>query len=276
MEMLKINLPEHESVEKRSVSKSKSLEELNVEKYNNAKEECFYCPCPKCNGKGYIAFLNELGIMQLKKCTCFTTRANRKKFVDLQLYDYIKMFDGKLDKVEDKETWQRQMKECAKAYLEDNDGKNWLLLCGQSGSGKTTIETLVAYNLTAKYPNAKIDYINWDTDWQSLVGLYNQEEKMIRINQLQTVDILIIDDFLRHRDSKLTENERNLAKAIIDYRYKAKNITLITSELSINQLLQIDEAIGGRIIERCKKTYFVSVKEDSTRNYRTRELYQEV
>ena len=60
----------------------------------------------------------------------------------------------------------------------------------------------------------------------------------------------------------------NYAFEIINYRYNnPKLLTIISSELSEEELLDIDEAIGGRIYERAK-TFTIAKNRD--RNYRIR------
>jgi DNA replication protein DnaC len=58
----------------------------------------------------------------------------------------------------------------------------------------------------------------------------------------------------------------NYAFEIINYRYNNPSLlTIISSELSEDELLDIDEAIGGRIYERAK-TFTIGKNRD--RNYR--------
>jgi DNA replication protein DnaC len=60
----------------------------------------------------------------------------------------------------------------------------------------------------------------------------------------------------------------NVAFEIINYRYNNPNLlTIISSELSEDELLDVDEAIGGRIYERART---FSIAKDRKRNYRIR------
>jgi DNA replication protein DnaC len=60
----------------------------------------------------------------------------------------------------------------------------------------------------------------------------------------------------------------NLAFQIINYRYQDKTkATIISSELSTLELMQIDEAVGSRIHER-SKAYRIFIEHDPTKNYR--------
>ena len=65
---------------------------------------------------------------------------------------------------------------------------------------------------------------------------------------------------------KPTGADINAAFEIINYRYNNPSLlTIISSELSQDELIDIDEAIGGRIYE--KSTAF-SIGKNRDRNYR--------
>ena len=65
-----------------------------------------------------------------------------------------------------------------------------------------------------------------------------------------------------------TAADVNAAFEILNYRYNnQKKLTIISSECTIDDILDIDEAVGGRIFERAKA---FSLKPDKRRNYRLR------
>lgn len=65
---------------------------------------------------------------------------------------------------------------------------------------------------------------------------------------LKKVKVLYIDDFFK---GSVTSGDINLAFELLNSRYISPDkITIISSELTIEQILKYDAAIGGRIAER--------------------------
>ena len=61
--------------------------------------------------------------------------------------------------------------------------------------------------------------------------------------------VLYIDDFLK---GGMGDADKRLAFELLNSRYNSRRPTLISSELSIDAVLDWDEAIGSRIYERAK------------------------
>ena len=59
----------------------------------------------------------------------------------------------------------------------------------------------------------------------------------------------LIDDFLK---GKLSESDVNIMYEIINYRYMNRLPIIISTEKSLDELLDFDEAVGSRIIEMCR------------------------
>ena len=82
---------------------------------------------------------------------------------------------------------------------------------------------------------------------------------------LKKADVLYIDDFLK---GNITDADINLAFELINARYNDESKrTIISSELSIGAVLNADEAIGSRIVERAQDYCLVSPKENRRLNY---------
>ena len=58
----------------------------------------------------------------------------------------------------------------------------------------------------------------------------------------------------------------------MNFRYNAKLPTILSSECTISALLEIDEAVAGRIVEAAAHTF--SLKPDRSRNYRLRKAVE--
>lgn len=79
--------------------------------------------------------------------------------------------------------------------------------------------------------------------------------------------MLYIDDLFKQ--SSVSDADVKLAFEIIDYRARNNLITVISSELDVNDLIEIDEALGGRIVQMTKGNRYI-ISKDRKKNYRLR------
>ena len=83
-------------------------------------------------------------------------------------------------------------------------------------------------------------------------------------NEYAKAEILYIDDLFK---GKVTETDVNVAFQLINERYNTNLVTIVSSELLLKDLREIDEAIAGRLKEKAK-SYCIQVAKDSSKNYR--------
>lgn len=123
------------------------------------------------------------------------------------------------------------------------------VIMGKSGSGKTHICTAITSKLIEDGWKAR--YFLWRTDAAILKSMVNDGEKyQWEINRLRNVPVLYIDDLFK---GSISEADINLAFTILNERYNSSGKkTIISTELSINDLIGIDEAIAGRIVEKAR------------------------
>jgi DNA replication protein DnaC len=152
-----------------------------------------------------------------------------------------------------------------------NKVEGWLLFCGQSGSGKTHLCTAVCRHLLMA--GEEVRYMPWRQDIRELKSMESTNQ-VEALKKLQTAPILFIDDLFktgRAADGSCnpTAADVNLAFDIINYRYTKRLPTVISTERSPAELVDIDEAVGGRIVEMAQgHTYCIEKKQG--RNYRLR------
>ena len=77
------------------------------------------------------------------------------------------------------------------------------------------------------------------------------------IEPLKATEVLYIDDmFKTGRGQMPTAGDINLCFELLNARYNdAAKLTILSSELTVNALLQVDEALGSRIVERSRGHY---------------------
>lgn len=270
MNLQQVNIdivPEEKKVQ---IPNGYSLEQQFINKYNSQfiKDDIFNCK--KCGNKGFIAVLNENNQVIFKTCTCFNSRRNRQRLKEMGLLEFIdRKYSSESDDIQEK--WLQLTKEITKNYVKDftRGKKNWLFIGGNIGSGKTSRCAFALAKMMKAKPELTVEYFNWDTSYKDLAF---SKDKEALVYNLKNADILYIDDFMRIRNAnELSQMERELAKMIIDFRYINKKITLISSELFLIEIEQIDEAIGSRIYEMTNSgNYMISINRQEGRNLRLR------
>lgn len=140
--------------------------------------------------------------------------------------------------------------------------KNSIIFVGQVGSGKTHLAIAISNMLLDK--GIGVIYMPYrdsiTTLKQSILDEENYQREIIKYKNAQ---VLMIDDLLKGR---ITESDINIMYEIINYRY-FKNLPIITtSEKTIDELIEIDEAIGSRLYEMSKN--YVATMIGNKLNYR--------
>lgn len=224
--------------------------------------------CDKCLNRGNIAIpKEEAGKITFQECSCMTIRRCVQKMEASGLRDVITAYT--FEKYKDSESWQTAIKKCAESYAKDPSG--WLLLCGQSGSGKTHLCTAVCRKLLRD--GKEVRYMPWRQDIRELKAM-DSAAQTEALKKLQTAPYLFIDDLFktsRAADGSAAPSvsDVNYAFDIINYRYTKRLPTIISTERTPEELVEIDEATGGRIVEMAQgRTY--SIEKKPGRNYRLR------
>lgn len=236
--------------------------ESEADEYNAQRGEMSEFDCKKCLNKGMVGSMYN-GMLVLSYCECYeqrrTIRQMRKAGVDAD-----KTFDNYLAK----QPWQVESLKTARNFVESGSG--WMFIGGQVGAGKTHLCTAVINAFMSR--GYQCSYMVWKDDGTKLKALVNEGDQYSKmIDRLKTAKVLYIDDFLKTKQGEVpTTGDVNLAFELLNYRYNNKNlITIISSERFLEEIELIDEAVGSRIVERCKGNC-VNIGRDRGRNYRTR------
>ena len=91
----------------------------------------------------------------------------------------------------------------------------------------------------------------WRKEAPRLKASVNDRDVYDKImDDFEKSDVLYIDDFWK---GTVTDADINLAFELLNSRYNNRNkITIISSEHDIEEMVEIDEAIGSRIYERAR------------------------
>lgn len=251
----------------------RAVELYNAEEGDLHEVDGYHCPI--CKNKGDIGLLREYPagcwIMEHGECKCMEVRSSIKRMKKSGLKNIIK--DYTFDKFETTEGWQKTIKDAAKDYAANPSG--WFFIGGQSGSGKSHICTAICREFLLS--GNTVRYMLWRDDIVRIKAVANDAEEYGKlVDPFKKAPVLYIDDLFKtgkgadgHKQQP-TAADVNVAFEIINYRYNNPHLlTLISSECTADDLLQIDEAIAGRILERAK---VFSLNPDMRRNYRLRNV----
>lgn len=244
-------------------------EELVCAKENARKVERDFLDirgdCPICGNKEQVwRWDRDLQMRVVSTCKCaYTERALQTVNRAGVCMDWEKKT---LDSFHAPEQWQRSFKKSIVEYIAG--GKGWLYVSGQSGCGKTHLCTAAFVELVSDGKFGR--YTTWLNLMQKLDAAYYDNEAYLDIlKPLTTCTVLYLDDmFKSHNNENISAREFSHTMRLIDARYQnPDNITLISSEWTIERLAAFDEALAGRIAERCGKN-IIQIAKAEGRNHR--------
>lgn len=222
--------------------------------------------CSLCKNRGYTVEM-RCGNLIYHKCVCEIKRINARRLEKSGLADVVK--EQTFRSYQTPEEWQKTAKKQAVEYLRNPDGR-WFVAAGSVGSGKTHLCTAICGAMMEA--GRDVRYMPWVDDGGRLKAAVNDTDEYTRlINPLKAVEVLYIDDFWKTEEGKTpTTGDIKLAFEILNARYiNRRLITIISSEMSITRMLDIDEAVGSRIYEKSKRGSLLNIEGDN-KNWRLR------
>jgi len=226
-----------------------NLEELKAATLNETEGTLTGCDCDICKNKGYIAVVKD-GNIVLRDCDCMPRRRSLLRIERSGLKSTL--HECTFETFQTLEKWQEEAKAKAMKYVTYHDGK-WFLASGSVGGGKTHLCTAICGQFLEQ--GYEVRYMLWRDEIVKLkASVVDMGEYERLITPLKTVKVLYIDDFFKtERGVKPTTADINLAFEILNARYvDRKLLTIISTERTPEELLDIDEAVGSRIYERSR------------------------
>lgn len=119
---------------------------------------------------------------------------------------------------------------------------DWVLLYGGCGGGKSFYAAAICNEVINK------GYSAWYTNLSSLEDLLQRwGERQAVYDELSRVNLLVLDDFGSERG---TDYKNEIVFNVIDCRYRTGKATILTSNLSLNEILKPDSLNMQRIMSR--------------------------
>ncbi|MEH6944387.1 ATP-binding protein [Bacillus sp. JJ722] len=163
--------------------------------------------------------------------------------------------------------------QCALEYYQNfmsirKNRQNSISLLGQPGAGKTHLLMAISNNLISR-KSVPVLYFPFIEGMDDLKDDFDQLEA--KLERMKKVELLFIDDLFKpvgkERKPRATEWAIEKMYAVINYRYLNHLPIMVSCELSVDELVDVDEALGTRIFQMCKD-YTVVIPRDIKLNHR--------
>ena len=227
--------------------------------------------CPLCKDTGFVTFNDKDGYARAAQCEC----ALRKSYQIICKNAGFVLTEAKtLSDYQELNEMTQYAKASATAYIRDFDTirkceRNWFVMLGQSGSGKTMLGRAMVKALIERQRPVRARAVKYHEMMQILKSNSNSEGYGEFLDRHTDCELLFIDDLLKNKahDGELTSADITHLFNVLDHRYDAKKPTIITSECISSRLDELDEAIYYRMAERA---YAEIIFEGEENNYRKR------
>ncbi len=141
--------------------------------------------------------------------------------------------------------------------------KNWLMLLGHRGGGKTHIAKAIAYAVAKKGFSVTITtekrIVEKLQQWNEGKAYYNA----IRALHYET-DLLIVDELFKdvYEGATMSGWRSREIQEIFNYRYEMKKPTVVASEMLLEGIVKTNGAIADRFYERSMSIIEFTEKEN--------------
>lgn len=229
--------------------------------------------CPICGNHGIIIRRGEQGRLRGRECECMTTRRNIRRIRLSGLENTIqhKTFSTFSPMSESQARAMDRAMEYAKAP------SGWFMIGGRPGTGKTHLCTAICGELLQR--GFDVRYVMWrelSRDAKAVVSDDTEYRRIIK--PLQECKVLYLDDLFKTGAGRDRNGNRipmmptpadvNFAYELLNARYiNPDSLTIISTELRIGDLMNVDDALGSRIYERAR-AFTVTI---DGQNYRMRQ-----
>ncbi|WP_337981362.1 DnaA ATPase domain-containing protein [Lysinibacillus sp. JNUCC-52] len=250
--------------------------------------------CPKCKDEGGYLVRKKAGettllqngtevILQYdteewQQCECAKIRQLNRLIKSSAITEEFQKMSFKNFSTDDVHPKVVEMKSKANQYYAAFDEirgfrQNSIMLIGQPGCGKTHLLTAISnYLMHAK--QVQVLYFPYK-DGMNNIASNNFERKNEIMDRMKEVEVLFIDDLFKPIGGKVDVKpwQTEVIFEVVNYRYLNNKPLLISSELSLDDMLYIDEALTSRLFEMAQD-FTVTIPKDMKVNYRLRKVFE--
>lgn len=241
-----------------------SLEE-KARAYNAKPGKLKGYDCQKCLNKGLISVVED-GEERMQKCGCAEIRRTLKAIADSGIAPLLQGYT--FDRYKANTPLRMQIKRSAEQNAKSDSA--WFFIGGQVGFGKTHICTAIVGEILKRGIPCK--YMLWRDVMSDLYGKrFDDDYYAMIVGRFKSAEVLYIDDLYKGmksvRGGERETMERNATYEILNHRYINGFKTIISSEYTVDELMEMDQAVGSRIYERTRGTAW-GITKDIAKNAR--------
>lgn len=238
------------------------LEQRKVDIFNSRPGDLPGLECPICRNKGRVMRL-VYGYKVVSECECMAARRSMDRLGKSGLGELLEKCT--FESYQTPLPWQQAAKKLAMDYSKHPGGR-WFVAAGCSGGGKTHLCTAICKALMDAGMETR--YMLWVDESRRLKAFSNDDAQFQHlIRPLKTVRVLYIDDLFKPRTEEdkytgkrfkvtATAADISLAFEIINTRSITRDrITVISTELSLDEIMKMDAALGSRLYQSSKGCY---------------------
>ena len=250
---------------------NKTITQQLVELDNLKKGNLTGLDCEVCRNKGFISiYIPETDSSKIDDCECMKVRKSQKNAEQSGMGELL---SHRLRDFKATEPFQVVMRDKVKDYIL-NARTEWFLALGQSGCGKTMICSSICNERMTRYDEdqrkyTQVKYMIWNDYVEKMNKLRFEFDRDHYFYDHAKAELLYIDDLFKGRH---TDNDIKLAFDLINYRYNNNLPTIISSEMTIDEIRNLDEALAGRMFQKATERFTVQVGKDEDKNYRFKGL----
>ncbi|WP_189911069.1 ATP-binding protein [Clostridium cochlearium] len=215
----------------------------------------------------------------MQRCECY--KKERLK----RMWEAFGVNPGDVKKISDYKAYDEKTKlakEKAINYMQNfktikENEKNCFGLFGQAGAGKSHL--VIGIGATLLNKGFGVIYMPYLEATRQLKANTNDDEYYLKLSERYLkADVLVIDDLFKDkvRNGKLipgaviTSADMKHIYPVLNYRYFNKLPTIFSTECTPEMLVELDEALAGRITETCEP--YMTIFRGKNYNYRMRKF----
>ncbi len=224
--------------------------------------------CELCRDTGWIEKRREDGSRTYRSCKCREVKKAKDQWESAGIN--LELSDMTFSNFKVYNEFSKALKTTAIGYFKQFESiwksrHNSIMFLGQVGSGKTHISIALAINLLKSKVN--VVYMPYrDSIVNIKQDILDKEAYMKSLLKFKQCQVLLIDDLYK---GKVSSYDINIMFEIINYRYLKHLPVIVSSELSISEILNYDEAVGSRLYEM-SRDFIITMDKGVAENYRLR------
>jgi DNA replication protein DnaC len=205
--------------------------------------------CKLCDGLEWVVSMNDRGMSYAVPCVCRQERLHRQRLRRSGLCGALRLITFACY-----EEWNIDARR-AKAKVMEYTGRfsqirgevsNSVALLGAVGAGKTMLGVAALNELMEK--GVDVMYVKYRDMIAALKNSVNDREVYdAAMRDYLSVEVLFIDDLFK----QMSEADIKYVYAVIGGRYASRAPVILTSEMTILDMIAVDEATGSRIAQMC-------------------------